>query len=74
MVICIGEGLTLLGPWLPWPGLWVVSVIFPVPGMWACCWFCLHVPGCGVYACLIVLVVPVCGCFGFVYKLFLCSG
>ena len=23
MVICIGVGLSLLGPWMPCPGLWV---------------------------------------------------
>ena len=33
MVICIGVGLTLLGPWFPWHGLWaVLGLFFPVPG------------------------------------------
>ena len=46
-------------------GSWVV--FFHVPGMWACCWFLLAFPGCGVF----FLVVCV-GCarmwvFGFVY-------
>ena len=33
MVICIGVGMTLLGPWVPWPGLWaVLGLFFPCPG------------------------------------------
>ena len=28
MVICIGVGLSLLGPWLPCPGLWAVLGLF----------------------------------------------
>ena len=51
MVICIGMGLTLLGPWVPWPGLWavlglfflcpgcglLVLVLFAFPGLWGFC-------------------------------------
>ena len=49
MVIGIVVGLTLLGNWVPWPGLWVVL------GCFSCArdvglmfWLCLPTPGCGV--------------------------
>ena len=30
-------------------GQWAIfGLFFPVPGMWACYWFCLLSPGCGV--------------------------
>ena len=30
-------------------GHWAIfGLYFPVPGMWACYWFCLLSPGCGV--------------------------
>ena len=49
MVIGIGVGLTLLGNWVPWLGLWVVlgcsSCARDVGLMF---WFCLPTPGCGV--------------------------
>ena len=51
LVLGIGVGLTLLGNWVPWPGLWVVL------GCFSCArdvglmfWFCLPTPGCGVFS------------------------
>ena len=75
MVICIGVGLTLLGPWLPWPGLWAgLGLFFLCPGCGFVVGLCLLVPGCGFFAWFFVWFVPVCGCLVFVYQVFLCSG
>ena len=64
MVICIGVGLLLLGPWLPCPGLWaVLGLFFPVPGMWAYCWVLFAYPGLWGFCLVVLLVVPVCGCW-----------
>ena len=42
MVICIGESLLLLGPWLPCPGLWAnLGLVFPDPGCGLIVGFCL---------------------------------
>ena len=67
----IGVGLTLLGPWVPWPGLWavlglfflcpgcglLVLVLFAFPGLWG---FWLVVPVCGCWVCFSVLIGCLC--------------
>ena len=76
MVICIGVGLTLLGPWLPRPGLWAVLwLLFPVPGMWACLlvyvslsWAVGFLLDCLCWLC------PYVGIWYLFIKCFLCSG
>ena len=69
MVICIGVGMTLLGPWVPSPGLWaVLGLFFPVPGLWAC--FCLVLfafPGLWGFAWLFCWLCPFVG-LGFVFQ------
>ena len=63
MVIGIGVGLTLLGNWVPWPGLSVVI------GCFSCArdvglmfWFCC-LPRAVGFCLVVLLVVPVCGCW-----------
>ena len=54
MVLCIGVGLLLLGPWLPCPGLWAIL------GLFSLC------PGCGLIVrfCLLTRAVGfLLGCF-----------
>ena len=64
MVICIGVALLLLGPWLPCPSLWAnLGLVFPVPGMWAYCWVLFAYPGLWGFCLVVLLVVPVCGCW-----------
>ena len=75
MVICIDVGLTLLGNWVPWPGLWVVLglfflcpgcglvvlVLFAYPGLWGFTWlFCWLCPNVGVGFCCSVLFGCLC--------------
>ena len=56
MVICIGVGLTLLGPWVPWPGLWaVLGLFFLCPGCGLLVLVLFAFPGLGGF-CLVVLV------------------
>ena len=67
------------------PDYWVLACLglgcgrfsgcfFLCPGCGLVCWFLLVCPGLWGIACLIVLVVPVCGLLVFVYQVFLCSG
>ena len=67
--------LTLLGPWLTWPGLWAVLwLFFPVPEMWACfSLFVLACPGLWGFACCLCWLCLYVG-FGLFIRCLLCSG
>ena len=48
---------------MPWPGLWAVTwFVFLCPGCGLVVWFCL-LPRAVGFCLVVLLVVPVCGCW-----------
>ena len=55
-------------------GHWAIfGLYFPLPGMWACYWFCL-LPRAVGFCLVVLLVVPVCGCWVLGVCLVVCVG